>query len=93
VHELEFEWDRNKAAINRRRHGVSFEEAETVFRDPRARLEYDRWHSDDEERWAVIGFSSKPRLLTVAYVKRDEKIRIITARRATKRDAGRYAEE
>ena len=89
--EANFEWDPGKASANRRKHGVSFDEAATVFDDPNAKEEYDGQHADVEDRWIVIGLSNRLRLLVVSYTKRDEAIRIISARRATKAEARRYA--
>ena len=88
---LQCEWDRNKAEANRRKHGVSFEEAATVFDDPHAKEEYDGRHSHVEDRWLVVGLSDRLRLISLAYTRRDEAIRIIHARRATKAEARRYA--
>ena len=88
----QFEWDRDKADANRRKHGVTFEEASTVFDDPNAWVEYDQSHSQDEDRWLVIGLSSRLRLLTVCYTKRNEKIRLISAHRATKAETHRYTD-
>jgi uncharacterized DUF497 family protein len=91
---LQFEWDRAKAASNLRKHAVSFEEAETVFEDPNAWRQYDTSHSSDEDRWRVIGISMKLRLLSVIYLKADEKtIRLISARRTNQAEALRYTGE
>ena len=90
--ELEFDWDDDKAALNRRKHNVSFEEAITAFDDPNLRRDYDGKHAQIEDRWLIIGISKRLRLLTVAYTLRDEKIRLITARRATKAEESRYRE-
>jgi len=89
----EFDWDDAKASLNRRKHRVSFEEASTIFDDPNRLTEYDVDHSDVEDRWLLIGLSNRFRLLTVAYTKRNEKIRIISARRANQRETRRYAGE
>jgi uncharacterized protein len=91
--ELQFEWDADKAAANRRKHGVSFEEAQSVFDDPSQQSEFDQEHSDQEDRWIVLGLSSRFRLLLVAYTKRHEAIRIISARRANKTETRRYTGE
>jgi uncharacterized DUF497 family protein len=88
----QFEWDPDKAEANRRKHGVTFDEAATVFDDPNAQPEYDERHSADEDRWLVIGLSSGLRLLTVAYTKRNETIRLISAHRATKAETRRYTD-
>jgi uncharacterized protein len=81
---LEFEWDRRKAAVNLRKHKVSFEDAQTVFSDERARLIDDPDHSEDEERFLLLGLSSSLRLLVVAHCYRagGNVIRIISARKA-----------
>jgi uncharacterized protein len=86
--ELNFEWDGNKAAINEKKHGVSFAEARTVFFDERARLIDDPDHSSSEERFLILGLSSQLRLLIVAhcYRSQDGIIRIISARKATRNE-------
>lgn len=86
----EFEWDPAKAAINRRKHGVSFEEASEVFSDA-PRVMSDLEHSDVEDRYLAIGFSDRGRMLVVSHVYRDGRVRIISARLATKRDRDWYA--
>ncbi len=88
--ELRFEWDPGKDAVNRRKHGVPFDEAVTAFDDPDLRRDYDAAHAEIEDRWLVIGLSGRSRLLTVAYTVRHGRIRIITARRSTKAEEGRY---
>ena len=75
-----FDWDPEKAKQNLRKHGVVFEEAQTVFDDPLSLEVGDPAHSVGEERFIVIGHSSRPRLLVVAYTLRDGLIRIISAR-------------
>ena len=82
---LRFEWDPSKAAANLRKHRVSFEDAQTVFSDERARLIDDPDHSEDEERFLLLGLSSTLRLLVVAHCYRSDGnvIRIISARKAT----------
>ena len=82
---LRFEWDPSKAAANLRKHRVSFEDAQTVFSDERARLIDDPDHSEDEERFLLLGLSSTLRLLVVAHCYRSAGniIRIISARKAT----------
>ena len=89
---LRFEWGERKAAANQHRHGVSFEEARTVFVDERARLIDDPDHSKDEERFILLGLSSTLRLLLVCHCYRsdDDVIRIISARKATPREAKSY---
>jgi uncharacterized DUF497 family protein len=89
---LIFEWDSVKAAANLRKHKVSFEDAQTVFSDERARLIDDPDHSEDEERFLLLGLSSSLRLLVVAHCYRstDNVIRIISARKATADEARHY---
>jgi uncharacterized protein len=89
---LRFEWDERKAAANERKHGVSFEEARAVFFDERARLIDDPDHSEDEERFILLGPSSTLRLLVVCHCYRGEGnvIRIISARKATARESKSY---
>ncbi|MEQ9501569.1 MAG: BrnT family toxin [Deltaproteobacteria bacterium] len=91
---IRFEWDVAKAAANASKHGVSFEEAATVFEDEHARLRNDPDHSDDEDRFILLGTSKRLRILVVAHCYResDEVIRIISARRATTREAKQYEE-
>jgi uncharacterized protein len=91
--DLRFSWDEAKAKANERKHGITFEEAITVFDDPNLLIEFDRRHSESEEREINIGFSEKLRLLTVVTTDHYETIRIISARRATKAEARRYAEQ
>jgi hypothetical protein len=90
--ELCFDWDDQKAKTNERKHGVSFEEARTVFYDENARLRYDPDHSLDEERYILLGISGLFRILIVCHVYREEDviIRIISARRATKQEIQQY---
>ena len=91
---LEFEWDDNKAKINIEKHGIAFEEALTVFYDEEAILFDDPDHSESEDRFLMLGFSSLANMLIVCHCYRgeDEKIRIISARRATKTDNRQYIE-
>ncbi len=77
---MDFEWDERKADYNLQKHGVSFQEAATVFYDPIAITFADPDHSDDEDRFIVIGTSAKGRLLMVAHTDRGNRIRIISAR-------------
>jgi uncharacterized protein len=91
---IQFEWDPNKAAANSQKHGVSFDEAATVFADPLARIFDDDAHSIGELRELIIGHSIKNRLLFVAFTERKENvIRIITAREADQVERRRYEEE
>jgi uncharacterized protein len=87
---LQFEWDENKANANFRKHGVSFEEAETVFLDSNTVTLSDITHSVTEERYIDIGLSSKGRLLLVSYTERGSRIRIISSRLCTAREARLY---
>jgi uncharacterized DUF497 family protein len=92
VVELRFEWDNRKNARNRREHGVSFEEAKTVFYDEHALLIPDPDHSEDEERFILIGLSGALQTLLVnhCYRKRGDVIRIISARRADPQERKQY---
>ena len=87
-----FTWDDRKAADNLRKHGVSFEEAATVFMDENARLLHDPDHSGDEDRFILLGLSSVIRLLVVchAYRSNDQEIRIISSRKANKQETKQY---
>ncbi len=88
----EFEWDPRKAGSNLRKHGVSFAEALTVFSDPAARIFDDPDHSVDERREIIIGYSRRPRLLVVGFTERVGRVRIITARRASRAETKRHEE-
>jgi uncharacterized protein len=81
---MEFEWDERKAVSNFSKHGVSFEEAETVFEDALYVDFYDPDHSRDEERYLIIGISKQARLLIVSYTERKNLIRLISAREVTR---------
>jgi len=89
---IRFAWDEAKATENQRKHGVTFEEATTVFADENARLKHDPDHSQQEDRFLLLGFSAKLRLLLVchAYRENDEVIRIISARKATPTERKQY---
>jgi uncharacterized protein len=87
---LEFEWDPTKADSNVVKHGVSFEEAATIFGDPLSLTVYDPDHSQHEDRYLTMGTSIDGRLLIVSHTDRDERIRIISARAATKRERKAY---
>ena len=89
---ITFEWDENKNAINKQKHQVSFEEAQTVFEDPNAIMIPDTEHSEEEERFILLGFSNNAKLLVVCHCYRqsDTVIRIISARKATKNEARQY---
>jgi uncharacterized protein len=88
--DLRFSWDERKAAANERRHRVGFEEAITVFVDPLARVFDDPDHSQSERRFLLVGRSLPGRLLLVAHVERGDTIRIISARRVTRRERRDY---
>ena len=87
-----FVWDENKAEINIRKHGVSFPEAQSVFDDYNALQIYDPDHSEEEDRFILLGMSSALRVLVVCHCFRenDEQIRIISARKATKNEKSTY---
>jgi uncharacterized protein len=87
---LEFEWDDAKSAANLRAHGVSFELAKAVFKDPFAIELLDDRENYGEERFVIIGMAEEQALLFVAYTEREERIRIISARRATKHEQDHY---
>lgn len=89
---LRFEWDERKAAANAKKHGVSFDEAKSVFVDERAKLIDDPDHSEDEERFVLLGLSSALRLLLVCHCYRGEGnvIRMISARKATTKESKSY---
>jgi uncharacterized DUF497 family protein len=79
---LEFEWHSAKATLNRKKHGVVFEEAMTVFADERGLMVPDQLHSSEEPRSLLIGLSQKRRLLTVCFTEREPRLRLISARLA-----------
>jgi len=89
---VRFKWDPAKAADNVARHGVSFEEAATVFRDPLSATGPDPDHSFDEERFVTFGISTSGRLLVIAHTERGDTIRIISARPATAGERKIYEE-
>lgn len=90
---MEFEWDEDKAAGNLKKHKVSFPEAATVFGDPLSVTFPDPDHSTDEDRFVTIGSSDRAHVLVVSHTDRDERIRIISARKATRRERKAYEEE
>jgi hypothetical protein len=92
VGDIEFAWDRRKARSNLEKHGVSFEEAQTVFPDENARLIDDPDHSEDEDRFLLLGYSFQARCPIVSHCCRqsDSVIRLISARRATAREEEVY---
>ena len=85
-----FEWDRQKAKTNFEKHGITFDEASTVFKDNLSLTIDDPLHSYDEERLVLIGMSYKNRLLVVVHTEREDSIRIISARKAVKRERRYY---
>jgi uncharacterized DUF497 family protein len=87
---LEFEWDPNKGEENLKKHGVGFDEALTVFGDSSARIFDDPDHSTDEAREIIIGYSQRQRLLLVSFTERPPRVRIISARKATRRERQGY---
>jgi len=90
---LRFEWDKRKASANLRKHGVRFEEAESVFSDEHALLLEDPEHSGDEDRFLLLGLSAALRTLVVChcYRKDDDVIRIVSARKATQMERRQYS--
>jgi uncharacterized DUF497 family protein len=89
---LTFEWDDSKAKRNLKKHGISFEEASTVFGDPLARTIHDPLHSQEEDRFVNLGESQLRRLVVVVFTEHGDKIRIISARVATRRERKDYEE-
>jgi len=89
---IEFEWDPAKAASNRKKHGVSFEEAQSVFYDEFAVQFFDDENSESEDRFLMLGLSDESHLLIVCHCERDQghTIRIISARKATKNERKYY---
>jgi uncharacterized DUF497 family protein len=89
---ITFEWDASKASLNKKKHGVSFDEAKTVFFDENAKVIHDPEHSDDEERFIMLGLSVNVRMLVVihCYRKNDRIIRLISARKATQKESMQY---
>ncbi len=89
---MQFEWDAEKNEVNLQKHGVTFEEAVTVFADPLSDTFDDPDHSFDENRFLTIGTSSAGQLLIVSHTDRSDKIRIISAREVTRQERKSYAE-
>lgn len=92
-----FEWDPDKAQRNKKKHGISFEQAATVFRDPRAISLYDAEHSKGEERWITLGLSADLGLVIVCHTfewmgASAARIRIFSSRKATQRESRQYSE-
>lgn len=94
IMEIRFEWDLEKAEINEKKHHITFEEAKTVFYDKNALLIADPDHSDEEDRFIIMGISSKSKLLIVChcYRENDEVIRLISAGKAESKEAEQYGE-
>lgn len=93
---MKFEWDVKKERTNMQKHGITFEQASYVFADPFSLSKYDSGHSEDEDRWILLGRSLKETVLVVVHTFRDkdgtEFVRIISARRATKMEKQAYNE-
>ena len=89
---MRFEWDPAKSAANAKKHGITFEDAQTVFYDDFAVQFFDEQHSSDEDRFLLLGLSSSAKLLVVCHCEREqgEVVRLISARRATKRESAFY---
>jgi len=92
MNEIAFVWDERKNMENQRKHGISFEEATTIFADENARLIRDADHSESEDRFILLGFSAKLRILVVvhAYRQNEKEVRIISARKATPKERKQY---
>jgi hypothetical protein len=92
MRELRFIWDERKNRINRQKHGVSFQEAQSAFSDERARVYFDPDHSEAEERFILLGFSFRLRLLVVChcYKEAETVVRIVSARKANRREEAAY---
>ena len=89
---IAFEWDERKDTANRRKHGVGFDEAITIFDDPLSITIPDPDHTIEEERYMILGTSNQLRLLVVVHTVRGERIRLISARQATKQERYTYEE-
>jgi len=89
---LQFEWDLAKAEANEAKHDISFEEAVTVFADPLARIFDDPEHSESERREIIIGHSVRRNLILVSFVETDERVRLISARKASRTERKDYEE-
>ncbi|NQU04652.1 MAG: BrnT family toxin [Calditrichaeota bacterium] len=90
---MRFEWDRKKAKLNQNKHGVSFDEAVTVFHDPLSATFNDPDHSLDENRWITIGYSTQEHLMVVCHTERQGTVRIISARLATLKERKKHETE
>ncbi len=87
---LQFEWNEQKAQSNLKKHGITFQDATKVFQDPLAYIFDDEWHSTEERREIIIGHDQKNRLLLVSFTERNQTIRLISARPATKKEQKNY---
>ena len=87
---IQFEWDSNKAQSNKKKHGITFEEASTIFGDSLSVTILDPTHSIGEDRFVTIGTSANGRLIVVVHTERDDIIRIISARNATRNERRQY---
>ena len=90
---ITFEWDNNKAKTNVLKHDVSFEESATIFSDERTITIHDIIHSVSEKRWITIGRSVKNRVIVVVHTERNNRIRIISSRKASKKEKKQYEEK
>jgi uncharacterized DUF497 family protein len=88
---MKFVWNESKGEANATKHRVTFEEAQTCFYDPHQIAFYDPDHSEDEDRELLIGHSNRGRLLLISYTIRSNSIRLISARKATRKEANSYA--
>lgn len=95
MHDIQFTWDPQKAKSNKKKHGISFDESKSVFYDPNGLLIIDPDYGDDEERFVLIGLSFNLRILVVCHCYRENEmvVRIISARKATKREQKQYKEK
>ena len=87
---LTFEWDKRKEAVNIRKHGASFHEASTVFLDPLSMTFYDPDHAEDEDRYITLGMTKNGRLLFVSHADRGDRVRVSSAREASKLERNGY---
>lgn len=90
MREFKFVWNNAKSLANSRKHGVKFDEAATVFKDPRLFARYDEKHSQDDDRYKALGISGSGRLLYLSFTSEDDTVRIISARRDTKSERVHY---
>ena len=95
MNDIRFDWDKSKASLNKKKHGIFFEEAVTIFYDDDALESHDPDHSEDEDRFVMLGLSFKARTSVVSHCVRESGsvIRIMSARKATKLEAKKYWEE